>query len=92
MGLNAEGCDDFAVQPTGVGKTTLVRKIAAALEERGVNLQGFYTEEVRQQEGGREGRGRGGVGRGRGGPRIGFDVVSLDGQRGILARVERYSL
>ncbi len=66
----------------GIGKTTLVRKVATDLQEKGISLQGFYTEEVRQHGGG----GRGG----RGGPRIGFDVVSLDGQRGVLARVERY--
>ncbi len=69
-----------------------MRKVAAALQEKGVNLQGFYTEEVRHHggDGAGGGRGRGGgAARGRGGPRIGFDVVSLDGQRGILARVER---
>ena len=35
-------------------------------------MHGFYTEEVRE-------KGRG--------PRIGFDVVSFDGQRSVLARV-----
>ena len=37
------------------------------------NMTGFYTEEVR------EGGGRGG--------RVGFDVVTLGGKRGILARL-----
>ncbi|EDW79306.1 uncharacterized protein Dwil_GK13424 [Drosophila willistoni] len=57
--------------PPGVGKTTLVRKICANLS--GVRkLQGFYTEEVRDESH----------------QRIGFDVVTLAGQRGILARVQ----
>lgn len=52
----------------GVGKTTLVRKICAKLGEQN-KLQGFYTEEVREN-----------------GQRIGFDVVTMDGTRCILAR------
>lgn len=43
----------------------------------GVKISGFYTEEVR---GGRDG------GRGRE-ARIGFDVVTLSGERGRLARI-----
>lgn len=58
----------------GVGKTTLVRAACRALQQEGVAMQGFYTEEVRSA-GGR-------------GPRIGFDVVALDGRRAPLARVE----
>ncbi|SPP76904.1 nucleoside-triphosphatase THEP1 [Drosophila guanche] len=54
----------------GVGKTTLVRKICSKLGEQR-KLQGFYTEEVRT------------AGKGQ---RIGFDVVTLSGKRGILAR------
>ncbi|XP_001353210.4 uncharacterized protein LOC113566003 [Drosophila persimilis] len=56
--------------PPGVGKTTLVRKICSKLSEQS-KLQGFYTEEVRA-----DGKGQ----------RIGFDVVTLTGERGILAR------
>lgn len=41
-----------------------------------IDMSGFYTEEVRE----------GGRGRGRG-VRIGFDVVTLNGERGVLARV-----
>ena len=63
--------------PPGVGKTTLIRKVSAALQENGIDLHGFYTEEVRSS-----------AGRG-GGPRIGFDVVTFDGKRGPLARVGR---
>ncbi|XP_070577782.1 cancer-related nucleoside-triphosphatase homolog [Ptychodera flava] len=57
--------------PPGIGKTTLVRKVSEELSNGSVTTQGFYTEEV-----------RGGHGK-----RVGFDVVTLDGQRGILARV-----
>ena len=59
----------------GVGKTTLVRCVCDRLLQQGVKVHGFYTEEVRER-----------VQKGRG-PRIGFDVVSFDGQRNILARV-----
>ncbi|XP_068751479.1 cancer-related nucleoside-triphosphatase homolog [Montipora capricornis] len=58
----------------GVGKTTLCRKVYEVLKEKGIQIQGFYTEEVRTS------------------PeksRIGFDIVTLDGQRGPLARVKR---
>lgn len=52
----------------GVGKTTLIRRLAEALGEQAA---GFYTAEVRQY-----------------GERVGFDVVTLSGGHGILARVE----
>lgn len=56
--------------PPGVGKTTLVNKIGKVLMDKGSNVAGFYTEEVRVQ-----------------GTRIGFDVVTIDGQRrSVLAR------
>ena len=51
------------------------------MQKHGVVQCGFYTEEVRE--------GGGGEGRGRRGPRIGFDVVTMDGKRGPLARVGR---
>ncbi|XP_002095380.2 cancer-related nucleoside-triphosphatase isoform X1 [Drosophila yakuba] len=57
--------------PPGVGKTTLVHKICLALRDKGRILQGFYTEEVRGE----------GISQ-----RIGFDVVTLSGKRGILSR------
>lgn len=64
---------------TGIGKTTLVRAVCQKLQEEGstLHLCGFFTEEVRGS--GRSGRG----------PRIGFDVVTLAGERGTLARIER---
>ncbi|KAH8364551.1 hypothetical protein KR084_008000, partial [Drosophila pseudotakahashii] len=55
----------------GVGKTTLIRKICASIQDKGHILQGFYTEEVRAA----------GINQ-----RIGFDVVTLTGKRGVLAR------
>ncbi|XP_062851922.1 cancer-related nucleoside-triphosphatase isoform X2 [Trichomycterus rosablanca] len=61
----------FLTGPPGVGKTTLVQKLLAALSSTGVSIDGFWTEEVRES-----------------GRRVGFDVVTVDGDRGILARVE----
>ncbi|KAH8295663.1 hypothetical protein KR018_002167 [Drosophila ironensis] len=55
----------------GVGKTTLIQKICAKLQKDSPpRIRGFYTEEVR----------------GPNGQRVGFDVVTLAGNRGILAR------
>ena len=54
----------------GVGKTTLVMQAVEQLKASGVEVKGFYTEEVRD-----------------GGRRVGFDVVTMDGMRGPLARV-----
>ena len=59
----------------GVGKTTLCKKVYEILKEKGIQTQGFYTEEVRNSSKGN---------------RVGFDVVTLDGQRGPLARVKGY--
>ncbi|KAH8415502.1 hypothetical protein KR222_001211, partial [Zaprionus bogoriensis] len=53
---------------TGIGKTTLIRKICERISGH-CRLQGFHTDEVRSN-----------------GQRIGFDVVSVAGARGILAR------
>ena len=64
---------------TGIGKTTLVRKVCSLLQQKeGIEAQGFYTEEVRDRTSG--GRGS----------RIGFDVVTLSGDRAPLARVGRW--
>ncbi|KAH8239896.1 hypothetical protein KR032_009117, partial [Drosophila birchii] len=63
--------DLIEIPPPGVGKTTLVRRICSKLGEKGHFLQGFYTEEVRE------------AGHGQ---RIGFDVVTLTGKRGVLAQ------
>eukprot|EP01063_Lacrimia_lanifica_P007871 TRINITY_DN15049_c0_g1_i1.p2 TRINITY_DN15049_c0_g1~~TRINITY_DN15049_c0_g1_i1.p2 ORF type:complete len:235 (+),score=83.23 TRINITY_DN15049_c0_g1_i1:90-794(+) len=54
----------------GSGKTTLVKALVAELQRHGVRATGFYTDEVLAP----------------GGARSGFDVVSLSGQRGVLAR------
>ncbi len=56
----------------GVGKTTLIKKIAESL--LGHHPVGFYTEEIRQQ-----------------GIRKGFELVSLDGRRGVLAHTDMKS-
>ncbi len=54
----------------GVGKTTLVQKVCDILQEKGMLVQGFYTQERREH-----------------GMRTGFDVITLDGQQGPLARL-----
>lgn len=67
----------FYVHVPGVGKTTLCRKVYEVLKDKGIKVQGFYTEEVRNSQKG---------------SRVGFDVVTLDGQRGPLARTKGYAL
>lgn len=54
----------------GAGKTTLIKKIYSQLKQQNIEPNGFYTEEIRDNTG----------------RRIGFDVVTLDGKRGKLAR------
>ena len=69
------------VNIVGIGKTTLVRKVCSLLQQReGIEVHGFYTEEVRERTSG--GRGS----------RIGFDVVTLSGNRAPLARVGRWGM
>ncbi len=58
----------------GIGKTTLVRKVVDELLKRNLEVSGFYTEEVRDPS--------------PGGNRTGFEVVTLDGQRGPLASIQ----
>ena len=53
----------------GCGKTTIILKTLELLE---CPMAGFYTEEVRDRDGG---------------SRLGFDVIDLAGRRGPLARV-----
>lgn len=57
----------------GCGKTTMVQKLVGELQKAKVDLKiyGFFTEEVRNSSN----------------ERIGFDVVSLEGERCPLARV-----
>ncbi|XP_018363076.1 PREDICTED: cancer-related nucleoside-triphosphatase homolog [Trachymyrmex cornetzi] len=59
--------------PPGIGKTTVCKKIAFALEKKGSRFDGFYTEEVRDQRG----------------SRIGFDIVRVKdpGNRLSLAKL-----
>ncbi|CAK9822223.1 Cancer-related nucleoside-triphosphatase homolog [Anthophora retusa] len=60
--------------PPGIGKTTLCKKLASMMKEQNYKFDGFYTEEVR----------------GENGSRIGFDVVLVKNpaERSILARIE----
>ena len=53
----------------------MVQSVCHSLQEKGIQTGGFYTEEIRQ-----------GAGRGR----TGFDVVTLDGKRAPLARLNGY--
>lgn len=54
----------------GIGKTTLIKRLIDDLSKQSIRLSGFYTEEVRDDKNNR----------------IGFDIISFDGKRGILAR------
>lgn len=58
--------------PPGIGKTTVVKKVAAALAE--LHLAGFYTEEIR-----------------RNGGRQGFELVTFEERRWIMAHVDSRS-
>jgi len=53
----------------GVGKTTLITKLAEGL--KALDPAGFYTTEIRES-----------------GVRKGFELVSLDGRKGILSHVD----
>ncbi|CAH1154812.1 unnamed protein product [Phaedon cochleariae] len=56
--------------PPGIGKTSLVKKIIENMKMSQIECDGFYTEEVRNNN-----------------TRIGFDIISLDGnKRAVLAR------
>lgn len=60
--------------PPGIGKTTVCKKLVSMIEEKNYKFNGFYTEEVRGQDGNR----------------IGFDIVLVKNreERTILARIE----
>lgn len=53
----------------GIGKTTLIRKLAGALKD--FHPVGFYTAEIREK-----------------GIRQGFELIGLDGGRGLLSHVD----
>jgi nucleoside-triphosphatase len=58
----------------GCGKTTLIRRILPGLPKP---VGGFYTQELREV-----------AGPGLQGNRLGFEIVTLDGQKGTLAHVD----
>ena len=58
----------------GCGKTTLIKQIIPHLSPP---VNGFYTREIRPAT--RSGKKR---------PRLGFELITLDGQRGVLAHVD----
>jgi nucleoside-triphosphatase len=53
----------------GVGKTTLIKKLAEALND--LNPIGFYTAEIREK-----------------GIRRGFELIGLDGRKGLLSHID----
>ncbi len=59
--------------PPGCGKTTLIKRVIKQL--RDLRMQGFYTEEVRGNDG----------------KRVGFNAIGLSGYRTILAHVNSNS-
>ena len=61
----------FVTGQPGVGKSTLIQRVLQQLALPPGTATGFYTEEVRDSSGEREG----------------FDVVTLDGRRSTLSRV-----
>lgn len=61
----------FVTGQPGVGKSTLIQRVLQQLALPPGTATGFYTEEVRDGAGERQG----------------FDVVTLDGQRSTLSRV-----
>ncbi|KAJ6641861.1 Cancer-related nucleoside-triphosphatase like [Pseudolycoriella hygida] len=64
----------FITGAPGVGKTTIIKRLAEELRLTSDRVSGFYTEDVRNRRG----------------KRIGFDVVTLDSLfRGVLARKDR---
>jgi nucleoside-triphosphatase len=58
----------------GCGKTTLIRRIISLLPGP---VHGFYTQEIRQPS--KLGKKQ---------PRLGFEIITLDDQRGVLAHVD----
>ncbi|CAN1170266.1 Cancer-related nucleoside-triphosphatase homolog [Linum perenne] len=65
--------------PPGVGKTTLIMRVLESLKlsNPNLNIQGFYTREVRGGRGGNQ--------------RVGFEVVSLDGRKAPLSSISSES-
>jgi len=59
----------FITGKPGSGKTTLIKEV---LKELNIRSSGFYTEEIRNDKGIRQG----------------FKIVSLDGKEGILAHLD----
>ncbi len=47
MTMRAKNLHLFITGKPGAGKTTLIRKLSNYLFEKGINLTGFYTEEIR---------------------------------------------
>jgi nucleoside-triphosphatase len=70
--MNASGKVLLITGPPGVGKTTVMMKVAASLA--GFRIAGFYTEEIRVN-----------------GARLGFELVTFDGKRRVLAHVDSTS-
>ena len=56
----------------GVGKTTLIQKVLDNVE---LTCQGFYTREIRADQGNR----------------LGFEIVTLDGKTALLAHSQHLS-
>jgi nucleoside-triphosphatase len=59
----------FITGPPGIGKTTIMKKLAQMLKDTGP--AGFYTAEIRE-----------------GGVRYGFELVGLNGRKGILSHID----
>lgn len=83
--METKTADSFAI--SGVGKTTLTKKLVYLLTEKGVKTSGFYTEEIRRN-GVREGFDVVGLNGARG--RLARDQYLLDGP--VKCRVGKYGI
>ena len=78
-------CTHTHTHTAGVGKTTIVQRVCSQLQEKhsDIELRGFSIEQVRQEYSWAGNRYLG--------PKIGFDVVTMDRRRGKLARIDMYA-
>lgn len=60
----------FVTGQPGVGKSTLIQRVLERLRQRNLSIGGFWTLESRNGSG----------------ERVGFDIIDVEGNKGVLAR------